>query len=132
MEESKISKENKTSITIKSGSKNKSINNYIKKICRFILEKIENIEIISYGKIIFLNKEYEINKTITILEIIKRAIPELQYENKIFWHIKKSAENKNEKLPGFKSILFLNFQIVENYKKKIEGNFNLIDRINWI
>jgi len=43
-------------ITIKSGSKNKSINHYVKKICKKIMEKNWQIELIAYGNFYVLNR----------------------------------------------------------------------------
>lgn len=48
-----------------------------------------------------LKKDNNINKLITILEIIKRSVPELKYEYNAYWHVKENGinegnENKNK------------------------------------
>ena len=51
--------------------------------------------------IIFLNKDDNINKSITIIEIIKRALPTLKINNEIFWDFnedKKNLSNLNKKI----------------------------------
>jgi len=45
--------EEKVSISIKSGSKNKSINHYIKKICKNILNSKKIIELNACGKFVY-------------------------------------------------------------------------------
>lgn len=47
---------NKIEITIKSGSKNKSINHYVKKLSKKILEKNPLIELNAYGKFFCLKR----------------------------------------------------------------------------
>lgn len=86
--------QNKIEINVKSGSKNKSINNYVKKICKKILEKSSLIELNAYGKLFILKKDNNINKLITILEIIKRSLPELKYEYNVYWHLKENVIEK--------------------------------------
>lgn len=47
---------NKYEITIKSGSKNKSINHYVKKICKKIIEQKSFIELNAHGKFLYLKR----------------------------------------------------------------------------
>lgn len=47
---------NKIVISVKSGSKNKSINHYVKKISKKILEKYLLIELNAYGKLFSFKK----------------------------------------------------------------------------
>ncbi len=48
--------QNKVEITIKSGSKNKSINHYVSKISRNILDKSQLIELNAIGKFFCLKR----------------------------------------------------------------------------
>lgn len=119
------------SITIKSGNKNKSINSYIKKICRVIKLTSANLELIAYGKFYILKKDNNINKLITIIEIIKRYLPELQFSNKVCWayELNKDISNNSRKGPSqegkniqcsnsFEDFIFLISLLLINPNKK--------------
>jgi hypothetical protein len=90
--------EEKIYIKIKSGNKNKSINHYIKRICNAFYSEKNFVEISSSGNLFYLNKDDNINKSITIIEIIKRALPNLKIKNEIFWDFKIKKNHNEDKI----------------------------------
>jgi hypothetical protein len=89
--------EEKFCFKIKSGNKNKSINHYIKRICNAFFSDVKFIEITSNGNLFYLNKDDNINKSITIIEIIKRALPNLKIKHEIFWDMKINKNNNEDR-----------------------------------
>ncbi len=109
--------ENKSEIIIKSGNGNKSIGNYIDKICKELIEKL-NITIIAYDN--------NMNKLITIEQIIKRSLYKDEIKDNFDTnnHSKINYEiGKNNNIPYIKCTIKINKDDINNLQKLI-GNKN--------
>ena len=94
-------------LIIKSGNNKKSIKNYIDIIIK-TLSINDQIALVGIGsKQIIL--ENNINKTITLLEILKRKIGNLKYRTKLYWENIRVAENSNGKIEKSQAIEIILF-----------------------
>ena len=111
------SKDNRI-IIIKSGNGNKSIGSYVDNICSKLIEKLE-IEIIAYDN--------NMNKLITIEQIIKRALVQSgceekekdDYDSKINYEI-----GKDNNIPFIKCSIKINKDDIANLKALIGNKKN--------
>ena len=101
-------------IIIKSGNGNKSIGSYVDKICKELIDKLR-IKFIAYDN--------NMNKLITIEQIIKRALNENNDKDDIDLKINYEI-GKNKNIPYIKCTININNNDINNLKKLILNKKN--------
>ena len=101
-------------IIIKSGNGNKSIGSYVDKICKELIDKLR-IKFIAYDN--------NMNKLITIEQIIKRALNENNDKDDIDLKINYEI-GKNQNIPYIKCTININNNDINNLKKLIGNKKN--------